>query len=83
MNQEELIQIKALAANNAIKQLGGMATAAAKLSALTGKNITRHRVRYWLEVGVQVKFCPAVHQLTKIPLSNLDPEVYPVYLFAS
>jgi hypothetical protein len=83
LNSEELTEIKALAANTAIDQLGGLVKAAEKLSALTGKKITRHRVKYWLRVGVQAKFCPAVHQLTQVPLTHLEPEVYPVYLFAS
>ncbi len=82
-DSEELIQIKVLAAETAINQMGGLVKTAEKLSALTGRKITRHRVKYWLEAGIQAKFCPAVHQLTKVPLTQLEPEVYPVYLFAS
>jgi intracellular sulfur oxidation DsrE/DsrF family protein len=83
MNHDEAMKIKVLAAKNAIDALGGKAQAAEKLAALSGRHITRYRVRYWLETGIDPKFCPHVHQLTKIPLTQLDPEVYPVYLFAS
>jgi len=83
LNKDELRQIKRLAAQTAVSQLGGLSPTAEKLSALTGKIVTKHRVKYWLDAGIQAKFCPAIHQLTQIPLTQLEPEVYPVYLFAS
>lgn len=83
MNAEEVKKIKVLAAHQAIDQLGGGNLAAEKVAAMTGKKVSRFHIRYWRERGVQAKFCPAVHQLTGIPLTQLDPEIYPVYLFAS
>ena len=83
MKATEYKAIKQLAASNAIKQLGGNTAAAEKISVLTGHEVSRYRVNHWRKQGIQPRFCPAVHQLTKIPLSQLDPEVYPVYLFAS
>jgi hypothetical protein len=76
-------EIRTLAAENAVEILGGCALAAEKISAMTGQLVTRHRMKYWQQTGIQPRFCPAVHQLTRIPLSQLDPEIYPVYLFAS
>jgi tRNA U34 5-carboxymethylaminomethyl modifying enzyme MnmG/GidA len=83
MNPKEIKDIKVLAATQAIAQLGGLTRTAEKIAAMTGKNVNRHHVNYWTIAGIQAKYCPAVHQLTKIPLSQLDPEIYPVYLFAS
>lgn len=83
LNPNEIKQLKAIAADNAIEVLGGPTKASQKISALTGKNVSRFRVRHWKKEGIQAKFCPAVHQLTGIPLTQLDPEIYPVYLFAS
>ena len=83
MNDKESNEIKVLAARRAIEILGGRSLTAEKISAMSGKKCSRHSIRYWEEAGVPAKFCPAVHQLTKIPLTQLDPEVYPVYLFAS
>lgn len=83
MTRKDIIEIKVLAANQAIDQLGGLTRAAEKISAMTGKVIGRHHVNYWRKGGIQPKYCPPIHQLTKIPLSQLDPEIYPVYLFDS
>ena len=83
MNHEETNEIKRLSASEAVAALGGRTKTAEKISALTGRKLSRHSIRYWLEEGIPAKYCPAVHQLTKIPLTKLDPEVYPVYLFAS
>lgn len=65
----------------AITLLGGPTRTAERLSTITGKVITKHRVTQWQRYGIAVPWHPLVHQLTRIPLHKLDPEIYPKYLF--
>jgi hypothetical protein len=68
------------AAINAIEVMGGAVVAARKINELTGKNITRDRIQKWKLNGIAPPWHPIVHQLTKIPLNQLDAEIYPLFL---
>jgi len=69
-------------AAEAINQLGGCTKTAQRLSMITGRDITRHRVRAWLKYGIAPPWHPLINQVTGIPLNRLDPEIYPAYLFS-
>lgn len=75
------LQDKITAAQAAIEVLGGPAVAARKLNSLTGMPCSRWRVQKWLKSGIATPWHPHVHQLTNIPLTELDPEIYPAFLF--
>ena len=74
-------QIRRESAAAAIDQLGGCTKTAYQLSSMTGRDISRHRVRAWLKYGIAPPWHPLIHELTRIPLTDLDPEIYPKYLF--
>lgn len=68
-------------AADAIELMGGPARTAMQLSSITGKVVTRHRVLAWKRYGLAPPWHPVIHQITGIPLSDLDPEIYPPHLF--
>ncbi len=75
----EAVRLKG--ANDAIQLMGGPAMTAKRLSSITGKRVTRHRVTAWRKYGLAPPWHPIIHQITGIPLADLDPEIYPPYLF--
>lgn len=68
-------------ATEAIEKLGGPTMAAERLSSITGMDISKQRVMMWRRHGIAPPWHPLIHELTKIPLPQLDPEIYPTYLF--
>lgn len=70
-------------ARRAIKQLGGPAEAHRTIVELTGKPLSYEVVKKWNQNGIAVPWHPVIHQLTGIPLHELEPEVYPSYLFVA
>jgi hypothetical protein len=70
-------------AHQAIAQMGGDTRAAEKIAEMSGRPITRERVAKWKVNGIATGWHPAVHMLTGIPLHELEPEIYPTYLFPS
>ncbi|TFH40265.1 MAG: hypothetical protein E4H01_16895 [Lysobacterales bacterium] len=65
----------------ALRIMGGYASAARKISEATGKTITAARVEKWKDNGIAPGFHPVVHDITKLPLWLLDPDIYPERLF--
>jgi hypothetical protein len=83
MKNKEDQPVKVAAALSAIEKMGGSLAAAKMIQELTGKPCTRDRVQKWKTHGIGVPWHPIVHKLTGIPLPQLDPEIYPFYLFTS
>lgn len=73
--------LKIQAANDAIEILGGPKKAAEKIRFLTGKSILATTIQKWKENGISPGWHPVIHALTHIPLYELDPDIYPEYLF--
>ncbi len=65
----------------AINQLGGPRNTAHLISEISGLDITRERVQAWKKYGIAPPWHPIVHSLTRIPLTELDPEIYPAFIF--
>ena len=80
MSTDEVKEARLTAAKNAIEVMGGPVIAAQKIRELTGKACTRDRVQKWKLNGIAPPWHPIVHQLTGIPLNELDAEIYPAYL---
>lgn len=68
-------------ARTAIINLGGPAEAARKLRSMSGRPCTRYRVQKWIKGGIATPWHPFVHNLTGISLTDLDPEIYPAFIF--
>lgn len=81
-----------MAGKPAVKDLGGLDAAARAIEAMGGpgraaqllnesdphgRQLTAATVSRWAKTGVPASWCPTVHQLTGIPLTQLDPVVYP------
>ena len=79
--KDTLTEARVSAAKQAVVALGGATAAARKIRELTGKPCTRDRVNKWQVNGIAPPWHPIVHKLTNIPLSELDAEIYPRYLF--
>ena len=77
MKVEQRVKI----AKKAVAAMGGPVLASKKIEELTGKACTRDRVQKWLVNGIAVPWHPIVHQLTNIPVNELDPEIYPRHIF--
>ncbi len=82
MSPDNTKEAKLGAALRAIDVMGGPVIAAKKITALTGKACTRDRIQKWKQNGIAPPWHPIVHQLTQIPLTELDPDIYPSYLFS-
>ena len=67
------------AAALAIERLGGPTRAAQVLVQADphGRQLTAATVSRWAKTGVPPGWCPVVHDTTGVPLSQLDPVVYP------
>lgn len=68
------------AARRAIDAMGGPAAAARALFDADHhgrEQLTPATVSRWARTGIPPAWCPLVHQLTEIPLAELDPVVYP------
>jgi ABC-type hemin transport system ATPase subunit len=72
---------KAEIAKNAIAAIGGPVLAAKKIQELSGRDCSRDRIQKWLVNGIPAPWHPYIHQLSDIPLHDLDPEIYPSYIF--
>lgn len=83
MTTDQVKEARVSAAISAIEVMGGPVIAAQKIRDLTGKPCTRDRVQKWKLNGIAPPWHPIVHQLTSIPLTELDAEIYPSYLFQS
>jgi len=81
MRSEAMNATRISAAKQAVAAMGGATSAARKIRELTGKPCTRDRVEKWRVNGIAPPWHPIVHKLTNIPLSELDVEMYPRYLF--
>jgi len=81
LRQSEHNDLKKAAALKAINILGGPKTASEKIFGLTGKRITPDRIGKWRVNGIAPGWHPTVHLLTQIPLTDLDPDLYPSFLF--
>lgn len=81
MSADTIKEARVNAAKSAIEVMGGPVVAAQKIRDLTGKPCTRDRVQKWKLNGIAPPWHPIVHQLTNIPLAELDAEIYPSYLF--
>ena len=81
MRSHAVNEARISAAKQAVAAMGGATSAARKIRELTGKPITRDRVEKWRVNGIAPPLHPIVHKLTEIPLSELDVEIYPRYLF--
>lgn len=68
-------------AKKAVDIMGGPLAASLKIQSLSGQACSRERVQKWLINGIAVPWHPFVHQLTDIPLHELDSEIYPSFLF--
>lgn len=69
-------------AKEAIRVIGGPVLASEKIQDLSGKACSRDRVQKWLVNGIPSPWHPIVHTLTGIPLTRLDADIYPSYLFS-
>lgn len=74
---------KATIAKNAINAIGGPVLASVKIQDLSGRECSRDRIQKWLVNGIPAPWHPWVHTLSEIPLQELDPEIYPSWLFNS
>ena len=83
MRSPTMTEARISVAKQAVAAMGGATSAARKIRELTGKPITRDRVNKWRENGIAPPWHPIVHKLTNIPLSELDVEIYPKYLFSA
>lgn len=83
MRSDKVNASRISAAKQAVAAMGGSTSAARKIRELTGKPITRDRVEKWRHNGIAPPWHPIVHKLTSIPLSELDIEIYPKYLFSA
>jgi hypothetical protein len=79
--RQPLRQQNISAAIQAVEAMGGALLAAQKIRELTGRPCTRERVQKWKNNGISPKYLPIVHKITNIPLTELDPVLYPSYLF--
>ena len=82
MKKDPIKEARITAAKAAIDVMGGPVVASKKIQDLTGKVCTRDRVQKWKLNGIAPPWHPIVHQLTNIPLHELDAEIYPSYLFS-
>lgn len=78
---ERTKQEKAAIAKNAIDAIGGPLVASERIQSLSGRECSRDRIQKWLVNGIPAPWHPHVHMLTQIPLYELDPEIYPTWLF--
>ncbi len=83
MRKELVKPARISAAIQAVAAMGGATSAARKIRELTGKACTRDRVNKWQVNGIAPPWHPIVHKLTGIPLTELDADIYPAYLFAA
>ena len=83
MRSPTITEARISVAKQAVAAMGGSTAAARKIRELTGKPITRDRVEKWRVNGIAPPWHPIVHKLTDIPLSELDVEIYPRYLFSA
>jgi len=78
----ELTKImKAQIAKRAIAAIGGPVLAAKKIEELSNRKCSRDRIQKWMVNGIPAPWHPYVHQLSEIPLHELDREIYPSWLF--
>lgn len=80
-NNPAHLRAKIKGANKAIKQLGGSTQAAYLITGMAGKPCNRARVQAWKKFGIAPPWHPVIHRLTQIPLTELDPEIYPSFIF--
>ena len=81
--------VRIAGANKAIDMLGGSSQAAHLISEFCAQRdkttgvqaVSRERVQAWKKYGIAPPWHPIIHTLTRIPLTELDPEIYPSHLF--
>jgi len=74
---------KVAMAKEAIRVIGGPVLASEKIQGLSGRDCSRDRIQKWLVNGIPSPWHPIVHTLTGIPLTKLDADIYPSYLFTT
>lgn len=71
---------RAAMGRKAVAAMGGAAIGAEKITSLSGRECSRHLLQKWMVNGIGVPWHPFVHKVSKIPLHELDPDIYPAWL---